>query len=179
MTWGATAEEAACRLPGDELLGCAYGGKKRYVLGYPASAGSSSGTGGSRLYTLGGPVVAFEDYAKIEALTGARFENVLLVRDLHSGKLLHEVPTGTPTTPATNGNVGIGKATAIVVKGDGTVAWIVGVAGLTPDYQVHALDSAGSRVLASGSDVAPTSLALVGDTLYWTQGGKANSASLN
>jgi len=44
---------------------------------------------------------------------------------------------------------------------------------------VHAADMAGSRLLASGSDLDPTSLALAGNTLYWTEGGQPHSAQLN
>jgi hypothetical protein len=66
------------------------------------------------------------------------------------------------------------------VKSDGSVAWIVDVYGSENpvEYQVRALDRSGGRVLASGAGIAPTSLALAGSTLYWTQGGKPFSASL-
>jgi hypothetical protein len=39
--------------------------------------------------------------------------------------------------------------------------------------------SNGIRTLASGPTVAPSSLALAGSTLYWTQEGKPFSAVLN
>ena len=38
---------------------------------------------------------------------------------------LHRLPTGTPTAPPKNGDIGIGGAAAIVPKSDGAVAWIV------------------------------------------------------
>jgi len=38
---------------------------------------------------------------------------------------------------------------------------------------------AGTRLLASGFDVSPSSLALAGSTIYWTQGGKPESSTLN
>ena len=68
---------------------------------------------------------------------------------------------------------------AIVVKSDGAVAWIVRTDPEEGMYQVHALDQTGSRVLSTGSDIAPSSLALAGSTLYWTQGGEPHSATLN
>jgi hypothetical protein len=76
-------------------------------------------------------------------------------------------------------SVGIGATAAIVVKSDGAVAWIVETRQEEGTYEVHAVDKAGSRLLASGADIDPSSLALAGSTLYWTQGGKPMSASLN
>jgi hypothetical protein len=66
-----------------------------------------------------------------------------------------------------------------VVKRDGSVAWIVETNQEEGRYQVHAVDKSGSRVLATGPDVDPTSLALAGSTLYWAQGDQPFSASLN
>jgi len=76
-------------------------------------------------------------------------------------------------------SVGIGLAVAIVVKRDGSVAWIVETGEEEGRYQVHAVDRSGSRVLASSPDIDPSSLALAGSTLYWTQGGQPATASLN
>jgi hypothetical protein len=46
-------------------------------------------------------------------------------------------------------------------------------------YDVRAVDAAGDRLLADGNNIAPNSLALAGSTLYWTQGGAPQSASLS
>jgi hypothetical protein len=47
----------------------------------------------------------------------------------------------------------------------------------------HTIDAArlcaGTRLLALGFDVSPSSLALAGSTIYWTQGVKPESASLS
>ncbi|MGH9918717.1 MAG: hypothetical protein ACRD6W_07610 [Nitrososphaerales archaeon] len=91
--------------------------------------------------------------------------------------MLHKAPTGAREPPR-KGFVGDGSATAIVVKSDGAVAWITDTVQTKDRYQVHTLDRTGERVLAVGSDIAPHSLALAGSTLYWTQGGKPFSASL-
>jgi hypothetical protein len=161
------------------FYGCTYGQKKSYELGKPES-GSPDGSGGSRLYTLAGTIVAYEESSATEEHPGARYTEVVMVRDLRNGRVLRRLPTGTPTTPPENpGDVGIGRATAIVLKSDGAVAWIVAVNGKTTEYQVHAFDKAGSRVLASSTEIAPSSLALAGSTLYWTQEGRPMSAVLN
>jgi hypothetical protein len=161
------------------FYGCTYGQKKSYELGKP-EGGSPDGSGGSRLYTLAGVIVAYEEYSTTNLQPGVRHTEVIVVRNLHDGRVLNRLPTGTPTMPPENpGDVGVGGATAIVLKSDGAVAWIVAVSGKTTEYQVHAFDKAGSRVLASNTEIAPSSLALAGSTLYWTQGGKPMSAALN
>jgi hypothetical protein len=160
------------------IYGCAYGRRKHYQLGSPPANGSATGGGpsGTRLITLAGRIVAYEDYALTGQTPNAAYDDVVLVRNLGNGLLVHEVPTGPALEPE---HVGRGRAAAIVLKADGSVAWINGF-GLNPSrYEVHALDRSGERVLASGPDVAPHSLALAGNTLYWTQGGKPFSASLN
>jgi hypothetical protein len=68
---------------------------------------------------------------------------------------------------------------ALLVKSDGSVAWIVETGYPVVQYQVHTVDKSGSRVLASGTDIDPRTLALSGGVLYWTQGGKPMSAVLN
>jgi hypothetical protein len=165
------------------FYGCSYEGKRSYLLGHPPE-GSSSGETGIRLETLAGSIVAFEGGS---ASTYYGTDWLIVVRDLRNGKVLHSVPTGTPIHPEpprtedgiTRQDVGVGPATAVVVKSDGAVAWIVETDREEGYYQVHVLDGSGSRVLAEGPEIAPTSLALAGSTLYWTQGGKPFSATLN
>ena len=77
---------------------------------------------------------------------------------------------------------GPGFTSAIVVKTDGAVAWIVEypVEGGATNYEVHALNETGApRLLASATNIGPTSLALAGSNLYWSQGGQAASALLD
>lgn len=64
-----------------------------------------------------------------------------------------------------------------MLKADGSVAWIAGIA--TEGFQVDALDQTGRRVLATIGKPESKSLALAGSTLYWTQEGKPASAVLN
>jgi hypothetical protein len=98
-------------------------------------------------------------------------------------------------------NAGVGRIVAIVLKSDGAVAWVaddyqrttgVTTPSETPYFDVEALDKSGFRLLASGSDVDPSSLALSvgasgigretlseeGNTVSWVQGGKAGFAQL-
>jgi hypothetical protein len=162
------------------FIGCSYAHGKSYVLGEPPSSTADTGFHGTRRYTLAGPIVAFEKFLSGNPQVAPVKQHGIIVRDLRNGRVLQRLPTGTPTTPAEPGDYGIGAATAIVLKSDGAVAWIVATAnGKGGEFQVHAVDKSGSRVLAAGADVSQTSLALAGSTLYWTQGGKPYSAALN
>ncbi|HEY3760059.1 MAG TPA: hypothetical protein VGL37_09870 [Solirubrobacteraceae bacterium] len=122
---------------------------------------------------LAGPLVAYEEGG------GGEVVNIYLVvvRNLRTGRVIREVPTGTLSTPKP-GWVGIGPTTGIVLKSDGAVAWIAET-GFPMNYEVHAVDNNGSRVLATGSDIDPSSLALADETIYWTAGSTAMSAPLN
>ncbi len=159
--------------------GCVYGSRKSYKVGIPAG-GDANASWHYYAYTLAGPVLAYAESAT-EGY-GQKQKDVVVVRDLLNGKVLHYLPTG--TAPANADRVGIGNATAVVVEPDGAVAWIVeAIENAVPKdlitYQVHAVDQAGTQVLASGPDIEPSSLALAGSTLYWTQGGMPFSAPLD
>jgi hypothetical protein len=128
--------------------------------------------------TLSGPVVAYEASSAIGGEGQAQAVSfMVVVRDLRSGRILHQVPTGTPVSNPFA--IGVGRAVAIVLKTNAAVAWIAKAPPYEGTYQVHALDSTGSRLLATGAEIAPSSLALAGSTLYWTQGGEPMSAPLN
>jgi hypothetical protein len=159
---------------GPRIHGCAYG-HKSYLLGAEVEeCGSGVPCGGVRREVLDGPLVAYEEGS------GGEVANTYLVvvRNLRTGRVIRKLPTGTPITPRPFW-VGIGPTTTIVVKSDGAVAWIVDTGFPDGEYQVHAVDQSGSRVLASNPDIDPTSLALAGSTLYWTQGSQPFSAPLN
>ncbi len=166
----------------DVYLGCAHGRRHSYVVGGASEEISSQAGGETSRLTLAGPILAREESSWISGVLGEAGENKwhVVVTDLRTGRVVHEVPTGTPNPPEPR-LVGDGATTALVVKSDGSVAWIVDVYGSENpvEYQVHALDRSGGRVLASGAGIAPTSLALAGSTLYWTQGGKPMSAPLS
>jgi DNA-binding beta-propeller fold protein YncE len=159
----------------DVYRGCVFGGKRSYRL----APMHTSRLGGPDI-VLAGHVVAYELGFSVPDMgvpESGESEDVVYVTDLLTGRTLHRVPTGTPSHPNPS-EIGIGSPTTIVVKPDGSVAWIVATAEATV-YEVHAVDKAGRRLLASGPDIAPNSLALAGSTLYWTQGGEPISAPLN
>jgi hypothetical protein len=164
-----------------EVVGCAYGGRP-YVLGeVPGNQLGPGAGGGLRHVILTGVMSAYADYLFGE-VGWARW--LIVVRNLRTGQTLHRVPTGNLEEPNPNPySAGIGPAVAILVKNDGSVAWIAEDCYLSENkptyYQIHAVDKLGSRVLAEGTDIAPRSLALAGNTLYWTQGGKPFSAPLD
>jgi hypothetical protein len=158
---------------GARIHGCAYG-HKSYLLGAEVEeCGSGVPCGGVRREVLAGPLVAYEEGSGGETAN----TYLVVVRNLRTGRVIRKLPTGTPVTPRPLW-VGIGPTTAIVIKSDGAVAWIVET-GFPAEYQVHAVNKSGSRVLASGVDIAPSSLALAGNTLYWRQSGQSISAPLD
>ncbi len=160
-----------------EVYGCAYATKRSYDLG-PAPGecgGGGGGCAGVEHEVLAGPVVAYEEFGASNEHGTAEW--VVVVRNLRTGRVLHREATGMPSAPSSE-NVGVGATVAIVVKSDGAVAWTNEDESRT-SYQVHAVDESGSRLLASGGDIDPHSLALAGSTLYWTQGGQPYSAPLN
>lgn len=162
------------------VWGCVYG-HRAYFLG-PLPYSSSGGGGGLEHEGLAGPIVAYEESVTSgRAGTAGMGEWHVVVRDLNNDRLLHRVPTGIPT-PQNPLLVGAGFTSAIVVKTDGAVAWIVEypVEGGATNYEVHALNETGApRLLASATNIGPTSLALAGSNLYWSQGGQAASALLD
>jgi hypothetical protein len=159
---------------GIDVFACAFGSRRIFDLGLPYECGGGgSGCAGVRKEVVAGPVVAYE---VTYAIVGHHVNDRVLVRDLRTGRLLHSEPTAASSH-------GLGWATDIVVKSDGAVAWIAGLPWVPESgpvrYEVQAVDKHGSRLLAVGTDIEPSSLALGAGTLYWTQGGTAMSATLS
>jgi hypothetical protein len=169
------------------IYGCVFGQRRTYFLGEPES-GTPEGASGIRLETLSGSMVAYEGGYGLPPDVSTPGTNVwvVIVRDLRSGRVVRRVPTG-PNQSSTT--VGAGPLVALVVKGDGAVAWIVTTGREPPtfandfigkrEYKVFAVDKNGTRQLAIGKDIDPESLVLVGSTLYWTQSGMPYLAALN
>ncbi len=161
-----------------EIDACAYGYRRSYPLG-PVPYGDATGGSGVFRETLAGTIVAYEFFESHVLNNEGSRKRWVVVRNLRDGRVLHIVPTGIPAKPSEFGNVGTGRTTAIVVKGDGAVAWIAPTGEEIGAFEVHALDRSGSRVLASGLGIDASSLALVGSRLYWMQNGMPASAVLN
>ena len=160
------------------VFGCAFKPGRVFELGESATEGSCSPSGCIHIKqeVLTGTLVAYERFSTDGEGESSFF---IVVRNLQSGRTVHRVPTGTPipANPQVSGN---GFASDIAVKNDGAVAWInENEVGETTEYQVHVLDKIGNRLLASGTDIDPHSLALSGSTLYWMQGGKPFSTRLD
>jgi hypothetical protein len=134
---------------------------------------------GDRNIVLAGPIVAYEHYSFAEGLGGTRLG--VAVRDLRTGATLRDEPTGKAKIPGSEPELefGIGHTATIVVKSNGSVAWILETSAQEDRYQVHAADMTGSRLLASGPDIDRSSLALAGNTIYWMQSGQPRAAPLN
>jgi hypothetical protein len=161
--------------------GCVYRGTSSFLLGEVPDAEACSSTGcplNVHGVILAKSVTAYElrsIYVQQSGEESSRW--TVVVRDLRTGRTLRKLPTGErdPRNPL---NIGAGPTTTIVAKGDGSIAWIVETT-MEDKYEVHAFDKSGARVLATGPDIAPSSLALAGSTLYWTQGGRPVSVPLN
>lgn len=166
--------------PEPVVRGCVYGSKRSYLIGGAEEHPGGSERGGSssvKLEALAGSVVAYTPAGNYVSNGKGQPEALMVVRNLRTGRVLHEVTTGALAKP----DVGsVGPIESIVVKSDGSVSWIVGT-GYPNDieYHVYAIDQSGSRLLASGSNIEPYSLALAGSALYWTRGGQPFSAQLN
>jgi hypothetical protein len=128
------------------VYGCAGHGRS-YLLGEVLNKGWHGPDIGVSLATLAGTDVAFSEETERASL--------IIVRDLRTGRVLHKLHPGTPPLIRTPD----GTATAIVVKSDGAVAWIVGGNFFTPPapvYEVEAVDKTGRRLLASGVEIDPS-----------------------
>jgi hypothetical protein len=162
-------------------LACAYGRRHTYELGDAGMAPATpSGDSGTVVLALSGDVVAYEQWSVEETQGIGPYvgRDLIFVLDLRTGRVLHKLPTGTPNPPNPS-EVGVGGAGSLVLKPDGAVAWIVDTVAREGRHQVHAVDSTGSRELASGPGIDSESLALAGSTLYWTDEGKPETAVLH
>lgn len=185
------------------LRACVYGRRRSYIVSGCNYEESASVCADKSHVALVGTVVAYEDtFAPAGGHEGEESiaEWHIEVRDLRPGRLLHEVSTGTPLKPAPR-YVGVGPVVGLVLKSDGSVAWIAYdyerssklLGAGAPYFDVYATGKTGTRLLASGTNIDPSSLALSvgasgvnarprtieGSTLFWTQGGASASALLN
>lgn len=194
------------------LRACAYGHARSFYITVCTTGNEPIGpvACAKELHvTLTGALVAYEEFLGSRGkypFEGNAAEWYVVVRNLRTGRILHKVPTGTPLTPKGPRHVGVGNIVALALKGDGSVAWIaedygrsqagppVGLEGTRPAYfDVYVCDKSGTRLLAGGTNIDPSSLALsvgaagigrypssvAGKMVYWMQGGQVGSAVLN
>jgi hypothetical protein len=152
------------------IFGCARGAGRAFYLG-PFVEGGSSGSVGTSLIVLAGPVVAYGTEQNGQEVT----HEEIWVRNLRTGRVLHHVPNGERPNPH---SVGLGETAAIVVRADGAVAWTVRAGETRGGIQLRSVDASGSHLLAMSPTIDPRSLALAGSTVYWTDDGKPASAQL-
>jgi hypothetical protein len=181
-----------------EVFACAHGHRSyelatvevyEEIVG-PCEAGCAPVPG---TVALGGAMVAYPVDEEPSSKYGNCFcgEWHVVVRNLRTGRFVRRLVTGgsklTPDTspyltPEPGDYVGVGPAVDIVVKSDGSVAWIAKSRGfdhMPAGYEVHVADGHGSRVVAFSPRIEPSSLALAGSIVYWTQEGKPMSVTLD
>ena len=152
-----------------EIRGCVYGHRRTYKVG-SAFSGSGSGGGGASRFVLGGTTVAGENSSYCTGCPDFTEGHSVFAIDLRTGAV-----QGQAVSPA--------SVESMVVKPDGALAWIASSnvnteTGFHEEW-VYAHDHAGTRLLAHGSNIDASSLALAQSTIYWTQGGQPFSAALN
>jgi hypothetical protein len=179
---------------GRAVFACVRGTQRAYGLG-PEFAPKAFPTSneGVTSETLAGAMLG---YARASGLYQSHYATgVVEVRNLRSGRIVHKVQSGA-TDPAAK--VGTDAAVATAVAQDGAVAWDTQVvesvpvpeapcSGVCPasasfvlvtHQAIHALDGSGNRVLASGTDIDPSSLAITAGEVRWSQAGITSMASL-
>jgi hypothetical protein len=167
-----------------DTFGCLYSRNRRYKIGDYAH--DDYGVLGQRNVRLAGRYVAFEDYS--EGKDGLQYHVVVI--DLRDGRRVHDVATG--PTPADTGvqgfAFGIGPTTRLQLRATGAVAWIArNRYSADVEYEVRKRDTnsargsdgdLGTKLLARGANIAPTSLRLRRSTLTWIQDGQPETARL-
>ena len=157
------------------VAGCAREGLRAFRLGfeYTCEGGSEANCEGVNEEALAGTMVAYQEASDFirgeELLSGG---DLVVVRSLQTGRIVHRAPTGSPLV-ARKGFVGVGAVTAIVVDNAGSVGWIVlNRERSRPSsryYEVHSIDRWGRHLLASGPSIRQNSLRLHGRVLSWKE----------
>jgi hypothetical protein len=178
-----------------EFRGCTVHSKHTFKLGVDPTqsvCGSPAGCEGVTHMVLARKTVAYESFStepynieRTEAVT----KEYIVTRNLSTGHVVHRVPTGAGLEEGVQ-HIGVGSVTSIVVKPDGSAAWIAEDDDRTVQaekelgrrvtyYDVYDVDRSGEHELASGTEIAPHSLIRAGSLVRWHVAGKAYSAELN
>jgi hypothetical protein len=128
-------------------------------------------------FQLQGRYVAYRSLNQEPAATQAN--DTLYVYDVKTGQIKVQATAVPPANTSQSSFI-----SSIVVKANGSVAWIGGLqtGPSEADYQVQTIDSAGTGPVTvdHGNDIAPGSLAKASDGLsvYWIRGGIAKNTPL-
>jgi hypothetical protein len=144
-------------------------------LGQPFASGSQNGRGVNAIALNGTNVATSLQVVYESSATGDSY--TVVVRDLRTGAVLVDVRPS--SAPCASGSYG--ALDDMVLAPAGVVAWIAYNPAGVPlgSYEVCAASPRlAPEVLASGTNIAPNSLALAGQTLYWAQGGVPQAAVL-
>lgn len=102
----------------------------------------------------------------------------VIVRDAATGRTLTSAPTGQLVNPD-GPDSGIGPTTALALRRDGAVAWIVrDETAADTQHEVWVGQGRARTRLARAPDIAPQSLRLSKQRVCWTQGGAPRFSSL-
>jgi hypothetical protein len=90
-----------------EYRGCIYGSTRSFILG-GTGGGNGSGGAGTDDLVLSGAEVAYATYQTLQSgTTSLASYTYVVVRNLRTGRVLHEVPSGIPLEPRPH-HVGVG-----------------------------------------------------------------------
>jgi hypothetical protein len=154
-----------------KTFGCLYSVNRRLQIGTYGS--NIVAMGGQRNVRVAGRFVAFEQFATGKDLA----LYTVKVYDLRTRRPVIEVGTG-KTPPIADFEAGIGPTTRLRLRPTGQVAWIARDLTVSPPrYEVHT-HGRNDHVLASGADIEPASLGLIGNRLSWKQAGKRYHTTL-
>ncbi len=166
------AEDSAARVysSGGSVYGCAFSGGTTWKLG---SATICNVTPCAEHFALARTVVAYG----LERFGIDAGSATVVVRRLGNGTIVHQ-------DSATSRGVveGYGTAASLVVKTDGSDAWIGvedSIIGHGRVVEVHRHDKRGSALLDSTDSIRPTSLKLHGAHLSWRDGGVTRHSTLH
>ncbi len=165
----------------EQIVGCVYGRRHQFFVG-PAPSGSGSSGASSSIKQMVGTLVAVA-LTGYSTVYGSESDSVSVI-DLRTGRRIHQSWTGPPEPTRSTGyeDYGAGPAESLVLRANGDVAWIAATPAFRVTsagrYQVYTLEATGRRMIASGNEIDPLSLALADATIYWTQAGKPFSAPL-
>lgn len=177
-----------------DFRGCAVGSRSTFELGIDPTesvCGSPAGCEGVTHMILARDTVAYESFSTEPAnleRTEAILRDYVITRNLFSGRIVHRVPTGAVLEDSAQ-HTGVGPVVSIVVKPDGSAAWIAEdgdrsvraareLGRRVTYYDVYEVDASGEHELASGTEIAPHSLKRSGAIVHWRAAGRTYSAEL-